>query len=79
VAAPRARYSERPSRDHRTLAHSIDLAAFTGSRRRRRDRDRNECLVGFTRLGNLLGLLDRQDIPEYPAHRVWLGSAIRRP
>lgn len=30
----------------------------------------NECLVGFTRLGNLLGLLDRQDIPEYAAHRV---------
>src|SRR6202035_2598385 len=24
----------------------------------------NECLVGFTRLGNLLGLLDRRDIPE---------------
>jgi hypothetical protein len=38
----------------------------------------NDCLVGFTRLGNLLGLLDRQDIPEYAVHRVWLGSAIRR-
>ena len=38
----------------------------------------NECLVGFTRLGNLLGLLDRQDIPEYAAHRVWLGTAPRR-
>jgi hypothetical protein len=33
----------------------------------------NECLVGFTRLGNLLGLLDRQDVPEYAAHRVWFG------
>jgi len=38
-----------------------------------------ECLVGFTRLGNLLGLLDRQDIPEYATHRVWLGTAVRRP
>jgi hypothetical protein len=39
----------------------------------------NECLVGFTRLGNLLGLLDRQDIPEYATHRVWLGTVGRRP
>jgi len=39
----------------------------------------NECLVGFTRLGNLLGLLDRQDIPEYAPYRVWLGTAVRRP
>ena len=38
----------------------------------------DECLVGFTRLGNLLGLLDRQAIPEYATHRVWLGT-IRRP
>lgn len=30
-------------------------------------------------LGNLLALLERQDIPEYAAHRVWFGSAIRRP
>jgi hypothetical protein len=33
----------------------------------------NECLVGFTRLGNLLGLLDRQEVPEAAQHRVWLG------
>lgn len=33
-----------------------------------------ECLVGFTRLGNLLGLLDRQEIPESATHRVWLGT-----
>jgi hypothetical protein len=39
----------------------------------------NECLVGFTRLGNLLGLLDRGDIPESARHRVWLGTAGRRP
>jgi hypothetical protein len=38
----------------------------------------NECLVGFTRMGNLLGLMDRQDIPEYAVHRVWLGTATRR-
>jgi hypothetical protein len=35
----------------------------------------DECLVGFAQLGNLLGLLDRQDVPEYAIHRVWLGSA----
>jgi hypothetical protein len=39
----------------------------------------NECLVGFTRLGNLLGLLDRQDIPEYSNHHVWLNTVPRRP
>jgi hypothetical protein len=33
----------------------------------------NECLIGFTRLGNLLGLLDRQEVPEAALHRVWLG------
>jgi hypothetical protein len=37
----------------------------------------NECLVGFTRLGNLLGLLDRQDVREYATHRVWLGTSLR--
>jgi hypothetical protein len=39
----------------------------------------NECLVGFTRLGNLLGLLDRADIPESGCHSLWLGTASRRP
>jgi len=33
----------------------------------------NECLIEFTRLGNLLGLLDRQEVPEAALHRVWLG------
>ena len=33
-----------------------------------------ELLVGFTRLGNLLGLLDRQQVPEMKRHRVWVGS-----
>jgi hypothetical protein len=33
----------------------------------------NECLVGFTRLGNLLGLLDRHDVSEAAPHRVWIG------
>lgn len=30
-------------------------------------------LVGFTRFGNLLGLLDRQEISEFRPHRVWVG------
>jgi hypothetical protein len=33
----------------------------------------NQCLAGFTRLGNLLGLLDRQEVLETARHRVWLG------
>jgi hypothetical protein len=32
-----------------------------------------ELIVGFTRLGNLLGVLDRQEIPEPAPHRVWIG------
>lgn len=34
---------------------------------------RHELVVGFTRLGNLLGALDRQDLPEHVRHRVWIG------
>jgi hypothetical protein len=34
---------------------------------------RYELVVGFTRLGNLLGVLDRQDLPEHARHRVWIG------
>ena len=33
-----------------------------------------DLLVGFTRLGNLLGLLDRQQVPEDRRHLVWVGS-----
>jgi hypothetical protein len=36
-----------------------------------------ELLVGYTRLGNLLGLLDREEIPESSKHLVWMGSAFR--
>ena len=35
-----------------------------------------ELLVGYTRLGNLLGSLDRQEIPEVARHLVWVGKAI---
>jgi hypothetical protein len=35
---------------------------------------RYELIVGFTRLGNLLGSLDRQDLPEHARHEVWVGS-----
>jgi hypothetical protein len=35
---------------------------------------RYELIVGFTRLGNLLGALDRQDLPEHARHRIWIGS-----
>lgn len=36
-----------------------------------------EILVGFTRLGNLLGLLDLQAVPESQRHRVWVGEVER--
>lgn len=36
-----------------------------------------ELLVGFTRLGNLLGLLDRAEVPEAQRHRVWRGTPVR--
>jgi hypothetical protein len=32
-----------------------------------------DLIVGFTRLGNILGALDRQDIPETAQHTIWLG------
>jgi hypothetical protein len=32
-----------------------------------------ELLVGFTRLGNLLGLLDREEVPQSQRHLVWIG------
>jgi hypothetical protein len=34
-----------------------------------------ELIVGFTRLGNILGVLDRQDIPESAQHTIWLGRS----
>ena len=33
-------------------------------------------LVGYTRLGNLLGLLDREEVPEVQKHLVWAGRPI---
>jgi hypothetical protein len=32
-----------------------------------------ELLVGYTRLGNLLGMLDKEEIPESQKHLVWVG------
>jgi hypothetical protein len=34
-----------------------------------------ELLIGYTRLGNLLGLLDRKEVPEIQQHFVWVGRA----
>ena len=36
-----------------------------------------ELLVGYTRLGNLLGLLDRQEVPEVHKHLAWVGRESR--
>jgi hypothetical protein len=35
-----------------------------------------ELLIGYTRLGNLLGMLDREEIPEVQKHLVWVGRRI---
>ena len=35
----------------------------------------DELIVGFTRLGNLLGALDSQDLLESSRHHVWIGRA----
>lgn len=35
-----------------------------------------ELLAGCTRLGNLLGLLDRQEIAEVARHLMWVGREI---
>jgi hypothetical protein len=37
-----------------------------------------EILVGFTRFGNLLGMLDREEIKETQKHLVWVGRELRR-
>jgi hypothetical protein len=37
-----------------------------------------ELLVGYTRLGNLLGLLDREEIPEVQKHLIWVGRGMER-
>lgn len=34
-----------------------------------------ELLVGFTRLGNLLGLIERGEVASEKKHRVWVGSS----
>jgi hypothetical protein len=36
-----------------------------------------ELLVGFTRLGNLLGMLDREEVREVHKHLVWVGRQQR--
>ena len=38
---------------------------------------RYECLVGFTRLGNLLGLLDSGVVPETARHEAWVGRRVQ--
>lgn len=34
-----------------------------------------ELLVGYTRLGNLLGMLDRREVSEVQKHLVWVGRS----
>jgi hypothetical protein len=36
----------------------------------------HELIVGYTRLGNLLELLDRQEVPEVQKHLVWVGRGM---
>jgi hypothetical protein len=39
---------------------------------------RYECLVGFTRLGNLLGLLDRGEVKDVARHKAWVGRLVQQ-
>jgi hypothetical protein len=36
-----------------------------------------ELLVGYTRLGSLLGMLDREEVKEAQRHLVWVGRGMR--
>jgi len=38
-----------------------------------------ELLVGYTRFGNLLGLLDREEVAEAKKHLVWVGRRMESP
>jgi hypothetical protein len=35
-----------------------------------------ELLTGYTRLGNLLALLDREEVSEIHKHLMWVGRAV---
>jgi hypothetical protein len=37
-----------------------------------------ELLIGYTRLGNLLALLHREELPEIQKHLVWVGRRTER-
>jgi hypothetical protein len=36
-----------------------------------------ELLIGYTRLGNLLALLDREEVAETKKHLVWVGRMAK--
>jgi PadR family transcriptional regulator, regulatory protein PadR len=38
---------------------------------------RRELLIGHSRLGNLLALLDREEVPEVQRHLIWVGRCQR--
>jgi hypothetical protein len=35
-----------------------------------------QLFVGYTWLGNLLGVLDREEVPEMKKHLVWVGTRM---
>jgi hypothetical protein len=37
-----------------------------------------ELLVGYTRLGNLLGMLDREEVKKVQRHLVWVGRELKK-
>jgi hypothetical protein len=39
----------------------------------------SQSVAGFTRPGNLLGLLDREEIPDAGPQRMWLGRRMPSP
>jgi hypothetical protein len=61
--------------EHGTASHTWIRPPIVLAGELRQSNLRYELVVGFTRLGNLLGALDRQDLPEHARHSIWIGRA----
>jgi hypothetical protein len=69
-------HDDRPEvMEHWTASHTWIRPPIVLAGELRQSNLRYELVVGFTRLGNLLGALDRQDLPEHARHSIWIGRA----
>jgi len=72
---PRPRFRE--ASRARTPGSSSPGECTTHERPTRRRMAGLELLIGYTGLGNLLVLLDREEVPEIQKHLIWVGRAAR--